>query len=77
MIRVTINRDGLDKGATDRPILIEEADGQRRLWEASEVRLSSNARVIYRPEDPLPNGAVLWIEADNFMADKNECRQIP
>lgn len=57
---VRVNRDGLEKGTAEKPILVEESG---RVEEASEVTFPKGARIVYEPESPLPDGTRVWIEA--------------
>lgn len=70
MIRVTIDRDGLERGTAKFPIRIEETTGRGRTWRArGEVSLDGDVAIIYSPNDPLKDGARVWIEATDFWAD--------
>lgn len=62
MIRVTINRAGLERGTAENPIRVENPAGA--IAECSEVELLGSVRVVYRPDYPRADGARVWIEAD-------------
>lgn len=63
MIRVTVNRDGLERGTARNPLLVWRP-GAARPQERSSVELEGNVRVVYEPNNPMPDGARVWIEAD-------------
>lgn len=65
MIVVTVNRDGLERGTATNPIRVENpAIGSAAIAECSEVVLTGEVRVVYRPDYPRADGARVWIEAD-------------
>lgn len=59
--RVTISRDGIDKGDA-RPILVEDTANGRTM-QARRVRIDGPSDVVFDPAG-LANGARVWIETD-------------
>lgn len=62
MIRVTVNRDGIDKG-TANPIRIERPG--LLTADCAEAELRGNVRIVFRPDAPLADGTRVWIECDD------------
>lgn len=60
--RITISRDGIDKGDA-RPILVEDTGANGRTTQAAGLRIDGPSRVVFDPAG-LANGARVWIETD-------------
>jgi hypothetical protein len=70
MVRVHVNKNviasNLKHGRNEPPIAIRRTKTGAAEY-AHEVRLIGEARVVYRPDQPLKCGARLWIEADDAV----------
>jgi hypothetical protein len=61
VIRVTVNRDGIDKRVA-LPIETENLKTGRKA-KAAEVQITCG-RMVYRPDAPLADGTRVWIECE-------------
>jgi hypothetical protein len=64
MLRITIDRDGIDHGST-HPIRVHAPD---RVYYAVAVRIIGDSDLIYEPDAPLVDGTRLWIECERVRA---------
>jgi hypothetical protein len=67
VIRVTVNRDGLERGTAERPITAVNDSSGRRVETAGPLYLRGTVKVVYAPAEPLQDGARVWIEADSAV----------
>lgn len=65
MFIVRVNRDGLEKGTAEKPIIVQFPNGH--CFDAAEVTFPKGARIVYEPEAPLPDGTRVWIEASQAV----------
>lgn len=64
MIRITVDRDGLDRGTATRPLrTYNSMTGRTRHF--AELWPEGDVRIIYSPDAPLQDGARVWIECDS------------
>lgn len=64
--RIHVNQHELRRNRKDggnRPVIT--AKNYKENQYGHEVHLEGPSKVIYRPNNPLPCGAVLWIETDS------------
>jgi hypothetical protein len=68
-VRVHVNRQTIainaKRGEHTPPLAIRRGG---KVEYAHEVQLIGSARVVYRPDAPLPCGAKVWIECDDACA---------
>ena len=60
-----------DKHGRKRSVCRVETKGGR--WYGSEVDILGPSKVIYRPDNPRPCGAKLWIETNSEVSIQDEC----
>jgi len=51
------------KNSESNPVLT--CKDYKRNRKANEVRILGECKIVYRPEDPLPCGAHVWIETES------------
>lgn len=69
MYRVHVNSNRVRsnaKNGTSDPVITVRDQRNRILQYCHEVELGPS-RVVYRPDDPLPCGAKVWIEAEQVF----------